>query len=670
MTRVRRTDTALSRLLSKPGAVVALAFLVLLGLSVIFADLVAPLDPLAQDLALARQLPSAEHLLGTDDLGRDVFSRLIHGGAATLGGAVLAAVVAMGIGIPLGMIGGYFRGFTDTLVSRFADFFQALPTIVILMAVIGAFGNNTTVAMVTLGIAMSDGFVRLARATTLQVRRELYVDAANVAGIAPGLILFRHVLPNIRGPLLVQLSITMGAALLIQAGLGFLGLGTPPPAPSWGGMISEASELIYLHPWLLVPSGVIMILSILSFNVVGDALAGNRPGTTLARSFFRKKPAAQVATKPVAVDDPQPDVDDAIVSVRDLSVSFTDSTGEFAVVQGVSFDVRRGEALGMVGESGCGKSVTAKSLLGLVAPGGRVSKGEIVIDGTNIVGQSNKQLRAVRGSKIALVSQEPMTALDPTFTIGAQLREAIAHHTGRKAGEVQERALELLRLVGMPDPQQAAASYTFQVSGGMAQRAAIAMALTGEPEVLVADEPTTALDVTVQAEILDLLRRLREELGLAVIIVTHDLGVVADTCDRAVVMYAGQVIEEADVDTLLTAPSHPYTRALLAAMPANAVAGVPMDAISGAVPAPRDWPTGCRFAERCAFATERCRTSPVALTLQRRGTGSASGSADQRPAVGQQRSGMARCVRVEEVAKAARTGSATQNSSVKERSIA
>ncbi len=614
MTSAPRRETAFSRLRRRPSAMAALAFLTLLTLAVLLAGVIAPADPLQQDLTQARQLPSTAHLLGTDDFGRDVLSRLLHGGGPTLGGGLLAVIVSVGIGVPLGMIAGYFGGLADTLVSRFADAFQALPNIVILMAVIGAFGNDNTVAMVALGVALCEGFIRLARATTLQVRRELYVDAASVAGIAPGRILARHVLPSIRGPLLVQVSITMGAALLIQAGLGFLGLGTPPPAPSWGGMIDEASDLIYLHPWLLVPSGAVMILSILSFNLVGDALASDRPGRAAPSVRMPWSKRLPVAEQPAAEDEQRPADPEAVVSVRGLTVSFTDRAGTFSVVQNVAFDVRRGEALGIVGESGCGKSVTARTLLGLVAPGGAISAGSILIDGREIVGRSDKQLADVRGSRIALVSQEPMVALDPTFTIGAQLRESIRHHTRRRGRDLQARALELLRLVGMPDPEQAAASYTFQVSGGMAQRAAIAMALTGEPDVLVADEPTTALDVTVQAEILDLLRRLRAELGLAVVIVTHDLGVVADLCDRAVVMYAGQVIEQGEVQSLLTAPAHPYTRGLLAAMPSNAVPGVPMSAIPGSVPAPRDWPSGCRFADRCAFATDDCRRSPVALT--------------------------------------------------------
>ena len=484
-----------------------------------------------------------------------------------------------------------------------------MPLIVILMAVIGVFGNDQIIVMTTLGIALSVGFIRLARATTSSVRRALYVDAASAAGIPWYRILARHVLPNIRGPLLVQATVAMSTALLIQAGLGFLGLGTPPPAPSWGALVTDAQMSIYQQPWLVVPAGLVLVLTILAFNFLGDALAEYRPGAVRKRAAAKAERPAQV----VAVDPQPAEPTDAAVSVRDLVVEFTDATGPFAVVQGVSFDALRGECLGIVGESGCGKSVTARTLLGLVARGGKVASGSIVVDGEQMVGMSPRDLAKVRGSRIALISQEPMVALDPSFTIGSQLREAIRHHTGVSRRAAHARALELLALVGIVDPEATASSYTFQISGGMAQRAAIAMALTGDPDILVADEPTTALDVTVQADILDLFRRLREERGMTLILVTHDLGVVADTCDAVLVMYAGQVVESGRVDELLAAPRHPYTRALLDSMPNRAERGVPMLTISGTVPSPRQWPVGCRFADRCRYAVEACRTAPIPL---------------------------------------------------------
>lgn len=606
-----RPAGALRRLTRDPGALIALAVLIVLAGACLLAPWVSPYDPTVQDLAALRQLPSAAHLLGTDDLGRDVLSRLLYGGAQSLGGAALATVIAMVVGIPLGMLAGYLRGATDVIVSRFGDVMQAMPLIIVLMAVIGVLGNAQLPAMIVLGIALSVGFMRLARATTLAVRRELYVDAARASGLAGARILARHIFPNVRGPLLVQASLTMGGALLIQAGLGFLGLGPPPPAPTWGGMIANASENIYTAPWLLVPAGALLIVCVLALNYLGDALAGDQPAAVARTRRMRRRRAPLV--QPVATGDAVPTAADSAVRVRDLTVRFGPADDRFAVVQRVSFDIARGECLGIVGESGCGKSVTARALLGLVAGTGRIEEGSIHIGDVDVVGLGARQLSRIRGTRIALVSQEPMVALDPSFTIGSQLREAIRRHTDRSRAQAHDRALELLALVGIPDPAATAASYSFQISGGMAQRAAIALALTGEPDVLVADEPTTALDVTVQAEILDVLRRLRAELGMAVLIVTHDLGVVADSCDRALVMYAGQVVETADVQTLLERPAHPYTAGLLDSMPSRAVRGIEMRAIPGIVPSPREWPVGCRFAPRCPFARDDCRTAPVSL---------------------------------------------------------
>ncbi|MEY9875071.1 oligopeptide/dipeptide ABC transporter ATP-binding protein [Streptacidiphilus sp. MAP12-33] len=304
-----------------------------------------------------------------------------------------------------------------------------------------------------------------------------------------------------------------------------------------------------------------------------------------------------------AEPDPQ-----ALLSVRGLTVEIAGTP----VVQDVSFDIRPGETLGVVGESGCGKSVTSLGILGLVPGQGRISAGRVLFQGADLAA-SPKALARVRGSGIAYVSQEPMVALDPTFTVGRQLAEGVARHTGCGRRAARARAVELLGRVNIPDPAGVADRHPHELSGGMAQRAAIALALAGEPRLLIADEPTTALDVTVQAEILGLLRTLAAETGLAVLLITHDWGVVADLCDRAVVMYAGQVVEQADVEALFTHPLHPYTAGLLAASPHAALPGQPLPTIPGTVPPPGAWPDGCRFAARCALVTEACAV-PVALT--------------------------------------------------------
>ena len=330
----------------------------------------------------------------------------------------------------------------------------------------------------------------------------------------------------------------------------------------------------------------------------------------------------------------------SVLNIENLKVTFATDAGDVPAVKDVSLTVAPGEVVAIVGESGSGKSVTAKTILGLL-PETAVARGAVILGANNVIELSGARLRAVRGTDVAMVFQEPSTALNPVYTVGWQIAEGLRAHGKYTKKQARAKAIEILGKVGIPDPKSRVDYYPHQFSGGQKQRVVIAMALVLEPGLIVADEPTTALDVTVQAEILDLLRRLREELGLAVIIVTHDLGVIADLCDRAVVMYAGQVIEQGSVDTLLTTPTHPYTRALLASMPSNAIPGLPLDAIPGAVPAPRDWPEGCRFAPRCAFATDACRSAPVPIVVQH--------------------GGLSRCIRVDEVLAASQVRTKERN---------
>jgi peptide/nickel transport system permease protein len=321
----------------------------------------------------------------------------------------------------------------------------------------------------------------------------------------------------------------------------------------------------------------------------------------------RKRPLARAvaaATTATAPADPQ-----AILEVRDLDVSVDDGP---ALVTGVSFSLQPGRVLGLVGESGCGKTMTARSLMGLLPDGVSVSGGSILWQGRELVGLSDRELNAIRGREIALISQEPMVALDPMFSIAYQLIQPLRRIRGVGRAEARRIAAELLQQVGIVDAQRVLKSYPHQLSGGMAQRVAIALALTGQPKLLIADEPTTALDVTVQAEILSLLRALVRETGLSVVIVSHDLGVVADICDDVAVMYAGQVVESGTAARVLDDPTHPYTMALLGANP-HVPDGEPVPlrlaSIPGTVPPPGSWPTGCRFATRCQFAQEKC-TAP------------------------------------------------------------
>ena len=298
----------------------------------------------------------------------------------------------------------------------------------------------------------------------------------------------------------------------------------------------------------------------------------------------------------------------ALLEVRDLRTYFHTEDGVAKAVDGVSFHVDRGEVLGIVGESGCGKSVTSLSVMGLVGEPGRIEEGSsITYEGRELTGLSEKEMRAVRGNDIAMIFQEPMTSLNPVFPVGEQIAEALRLHRGMKKREAKDRAIELLQLVGIPVPERRVDEYPHQLSGGMRQRVMIAMALANEPDLLIADEPTTALDVTIQAQILELLDELRDRLGMGIMLITHDLGVVAEVCDRVVVMYAGQVVEEGSVDDIFRRPSHPYTQGLLAAVPRPDRTGGKLAVIPGTVPPPTRWPQGCRFHDRCPYAWELTR---------------------------------------------------------------
>ncbi|MEV7610953.1 dipeptide/oligopeptide/nickel ABC transporter permease/ATP-binding protein [Microbacterium sp. NPDC089320] len=592
--------TSLRAFLRNPLAVVALGFIVVVVLACAFAGVVAPAGPLAQDLASANQLPSAAHWLGTDTLGRDILSRLLFGGQITLVGTLIATTVFIVLGVPLGLVAGYRGGWVDKILSRVVEILFAVPVIVILLVVLSVFSTNIAAAMITLGILGFGSVFRVVRATTLAASAELYVRAARASGLRPAAIVTGHILPNLAGPVSVQVTLFAAGAVLVESGLAFLGFSVAPPAPSWGAMVKDAAANLTSNPWELVPPGLLIALFVLALGIVGDGVRDAITQRSGAPTTARR--AAVDAVSDAGTHDP-----DALLSVRGLTVA----SGSTVVVRDVSFDVARGEVLGIVGESGSGKSVTGRAVLGLLAQGGRVVGGSIRYQGADVTRGFGRR----RGSGIGLIPQEPMNTLDPVFTIGSQLREAVRTNDRGDRRATQERMLELLDLVGLPQPDAVARMYPHELSGGMAQRVGIALALSSRPSLLIADEPTTALDVTVQRQILDLLADLREGLDTSIILVTHDWGVLADLCDRALVMYAGEVVEQADIVGLFARPLHPYTRALIAANPQTAAPGEPLPVIPGQVPEPAAWPTGCHFAGRCPLASDACRAVPIPMVV-------------------------------------------------------
>jgi peptide/nickel transport system permease protein len=606
------------RLLRQPIAVVCLLFFFALLIIAIVSPLIWP-DVATQqsgDLSAIGQGPSRDHPLGTDTLGRDVLQRLLVGTRVTVIGALEAVIVALAIGVPVGLVAGYLGGTVDRVIGWLTDLVLSMPGLIVILVVVAVFHQSTTAAMLAFGVLTSPSIIRVVRSASLPVRNELYIDAVRVAGLSDRYIIFRHVLPRIAGPVIVQASLLAGVAVLVQTGLAFLHLVVPVPAPSWGSMMADGWSTIHSNTWLILPPGVATTITILAFSLFGDAV---RDATT-ARWQPTVKRRPQVVPfddkrERVALNHSSPPREGALLRLRDVSIGVPSDSEMTTLVEEVSFDVLPGETVAIMGESGCGKTVAARAILGLLPGAVQQIGGSIVFDGTDISRLSEQDLRRLRGSRIALISQDPMVSLNPSFRVGWQLAEVVRRHTHVSRKTASERAIELLRQVELTDPEQVVRRYPHELSGGMAQRVSIARALAGEPDLLIADEPTTALDVTLQAEILALLRRLKEDTGMAILLVTHDWGVAADLADHVIVMYAGQVVERGPVGPLFAEPLHPYTQGLIESNPHHAVGRGRLSSIPGTVVRPGEWPVGCHFQDRCKFAIAACSLDKIPVAL-------------------------------------------------------
>ena len=591
----------LRRVVRRPIGVISLGFLILVGIIAVIGPVIAPYDPNQASLQLVLAPPSAEHPLGADSAGRDVLSRLLAATQISVAAALVALVTALVIGVVSGLIAGYYKGWFDTVSSWFTALVMALPGIVVLLAARAVVGPSVWVAMLIFGILLAPAYYRLVYAAVTAVRSELYVDAARVSGLGDMRIISRHILSVVRAPIIIQSAIIAGIAIAIQSGLEFLGLGDLS-VPTWGSMLNDGFTNIYKAPVLMLwPSLAIALTSIaltLLANVMRDVLERTvvvrrrrrRAVATATGSIAAVTTSIATETGPIVVPDEAvirhaddehaaARAGDTILDVRDLRIGYgQDDGGTLEVVHGVSLDIRRGEVHGLIGESGSGKTQTAFAVLGLLPRGGRITGGSVDYEGVRLDQASERDYTAIRGRRIGYIPQEPMSNLDPSFTIGSQLVEPLRVGLGLSRKDATEKSLALLERVGIPEPKRTFDAYPHEVSGGMAQRVLIAGAVSTDPDLIIADEPTTALDVTVQAEVLDLLRDLQAERHMALLLVTHNFGVVADLCDRVSVMQQGLIVETGPVRAIFGRAEHPYTQALLDAILDEGPARAPLAA--------------------------------------------------------------------------------------------
>ncbi|HEX5039198.1 MAG TPA: dipeptide/oligopeptide/nickel ABC transporter permease/ATP-binding protein [Candidatus Limnocylindria bacterium] len=610
------TPTAEPRLrwrsfLRHPVGVVGAAMLGLALVVAIFAPLIAPYDPYAPvnvTIFDIYQPPSPAHVLGTDDGGKDVFSSLVYGARVSLTVGFTAATIAILIGAVVGIVAGYRRGWIGSLLMRITDFFLVIPDLALMIVLVAIIGPSLGTIILVIGLLGWTASARLIRSQTLTVRERKYVMRAKAVGAGDFHILRRHILPAVLPLMLANMVLVVSVAILDESSLAFLGLGDPTVI-SWGQMLNYAFERGAISAgawWALLAPGFAIVWVVLGTTLLGTALE-DAVNPRLKRHHLEAHgtdvaPDREPSQPPVLA----PAADTPILRVRDLVIEFAGDGGPLRAVDGVSFDLRRGETLGLVGESGCGKTTTVLGIMRLLPPGGRIVGGSVWFDGEDLIGLDGRALRSFRWTRLSLVFQGAMNALNPVRMVGDQISEAIRLHSPQTSkSAAAQRTAELLERVGIS--RRRAREYPHTYSGGMRQRAMIALALACDPDVIVADEPTTALDVMIQAQILELLGGIARDFGMGIILVTHDLGVVAQVCDRVVVMYGGVVAEENDAATLYRSPQHPYTQQLLLSFPDLAHPDRPLRGIPGSPPRLDAMPPGCRFAPRCPHAFDRCR---------------------------------------------------------------
>ncbi|MEV5199893.1 dipeptide/oligopeptide/nickel ABC transporter permease/ATP-binding protein [Streptomyces sp. NPDC053720] len=623
----------LANKLSRPGIAfrslpvtsrIALGVLIVVVLGAVLAPLFTQ-DPLTTGTPV--QAPDGAHWFGTDRAGRDVFARVVHGSRYSLVIGLGATAVALIAGALLGSVAATSRRLGDESVMRTLDVVMSFPPIALVAVLVAVFGTSVPVIIFTIAFVYTPSLARVVRANVLSQYGEDYVAAEKVIGARRGYIVLRHVAVNCMAPVMVFATVMVAEAIIFEASLSFIGAGVQDPDPSWGSVLAYGRQILLAGGWwaTFFP-GLALLITVLALNILSEGLTDASAAPRSAKAVA--DPTAATAPDPVEtvsgvdvdaaltrlaerIDATEPTItpirDDAVelLVVRDLSIRFPDRYGQIPVVDSLNFTVHEGETLGLVGESGCGKSITSLAVMGLLARNAEVG-GEILYRGRNLLDLSPGERRALMGPEIAMVYQDALSSLNPSVLVGTQLRQ-LTSRGGTKT------PAELLELVGLA-PERTLRSYPHELSGGQRQRVLIAMALSRDPRLLIADEPTTALDVTVQAQVVELLVELRDELGFAMVLVSHDLALVGDLSHRVAVMYAGRLAEIGATRSVLTGPTHHYSRGLLGSVVSLEAGADRLHQIPGIVPAPQGFGTGCRFASRCDAATDLCRTTAPELT--------------------------------------------------------
>ncbi len=611
------------------GARISLIVLLLIVIMAALAGVLAPYDP--QQIFTARQAPSGEFLFGTDDKGRDVLSRLMYGARYSLVIGLGATAFALVLGSIIGSIAAVARKWVSEVIMRILDVIMSFPGIALAATFVIVFGNTVPSLIFAIGFLYIPQIARIVRANVMSEYNQDYVRAVVVSGARAPWILIKHVVRNCIAPVLVFTIVLVADAIVFEASLSFIAAGIPEPTPTWGNILSDARAGVLAGRWwqALFP-GIMIMLTVLCLNIVSegmtDAMAAPKSAVKveegnaesereadrliadprlayeaqaemLEKRLTRLREMEQVRTDRFEARTDVP----PILEVKDLCIKFP-RHGDVNVVDHLSFVVRPRQTMGLVGESGCGKSITSLAIMGLLDPKAQIS-GEILYDGENLLAMSDRERNALRGREIAMVYQDALSSLNPSMLISAQMKQ-LTQRGGTRSAE------DLLELVGL-DPKRTLESYPHELSGGQRQRVLIAMALTRDPKVVIADEPTTALDVTVQKQVIDLLNKLQKELGFAMVFVSHDLALVAEVANSITVMYAGQIVEQGPVKDILCSPIHEYTRGLLGSVLSIEAGGARLHQVPGSVPSPKDFPAGDRFTPRSSHPDKVSQIRPM-----------------------------------------------------------